>query len=371
MPAHETRTSSTSTSSTSASEAPAYEVCPVDAGYGATAAAADPGYTSSSVAAAEIGPVASGVKDCLEVEGATLGDTMHAGAKGGVGVVTGTLDAVAAAERGDVGGVVSGVGTAVSSGATVLNETGKALGYEAVDSDALGMLGVVGVAGNTMTALDDTQSAEARTSAGMKAVEGSLGVASSGAKYLGYADDAALLGQAAAGVGGAAAIVSGGAPMLDEDAATDDRVIGGLEAAGGTMQAVGAMAGGTVEYGALSSVAAGGTGTVLASGAAVVGAGVAGYKAGSALHDAATSDYARSEKYGKGPDGKDRTLTDVVIDAGVNTAHLVEDATGSETAGLIAGGVVTTAGSIPAATFGAVQAGYNYLFGDTEEESSR
>ena len=45
MPAHETRTSSTSTSSTSASDTPAYDVCPVDAGYGATAVAADPGYT--------------------------------------------------------------------------------------------------------------------------------------------------------------------------------------------------------------------------------------------------------------------------------------------------------------------------------------
>ena len=71
MPAHETRTSSTSTSSTSASDTPADEVYPVDAGYGATAAA----YTSSSVAAAETGPVASGVKDYLKVQGAMLGDT--------------------------------------------------------------------------------------------------------------------------------------------------------------------------------------------------------------------------------------------------------------------------------------------------------
>lgn len=131
--------------------------------------------------------------------------------------------------------------------------------------------------------------------------------------------------------------------------------VGGLSAAGGGGAAtLGATSAGT----ALTGM---GAGAAMASAGAVLGAGVAGVKAGMAINDVNNSDYARSSWFGQNDSGQSRTAYEAVQDGALSVGNTIEDWTGSETMGLIAGGTTAALGSIAAAPVGLATAAGNWI----------
>jgi len=175
------------------------------------------------------------------------------------------------------------------------------------------------------------------------------------------------------GLGNAFGAVNGFVGAADSSKSTGERLLDGADGAanaltlGGTLMGVNGL-GASVAGGAstLGATGAGtaltglGAGAAMASAGAVLGAGVAGVKAGLAINDVNNSDYARSSYYGQNESGQARTPYEVVQDGAMSVGSTVEDWTGNETAGLLAGGVTAGLGSLVAAPVGLGTAAVNW-----------
>lgn len=134
--------------------------------------------------------------------------------------------------------------------------------------------------------------------------------------------DNKLLSSVFGGMKNVVGMATGTMTALDSDKGAEERILGGADAVGSGLGLWGSLGGFSLSAAGGTSVgtlAAAGGATAAGAAGAVLGAGVAGYKAGSMLNDIANSDYARSSIWGKDQyTGKDRTANDALIDTMVN-----------------------------------------------------